>query len=355
MGSRRSFLAGLMAATTAPSIGWTALGSPSYLAAAKTPHGGFVLVGLNSGGLESFSVPLPARGHAGAAHPRRAEAVIFARRPGQFALVLDCVTGAIIKRLSPAKDREFNGHGVYAGDGAYLFTSEQVSSGSAGRIGVWSTDTYERIGEMDSFGIGPHEIKLSHDKRHIVIANGGIETPPGARAKLNLSTMRPNLSYIDLTGTLVDQVTLKDALRLNSIRHLAVGPQGQVAFGMQWQGDPDTAHPILGLHSLGSGADLCVAPISEAKSMAGYAGSVSFNAAGSRVAVTSPKGGKILVFSSNGAFERSLSRQDVCGLAPHNQGFVASDGFGSLVTFEQKKPALLSQTNLAWDNHMVSI
>ena len=72
-----------------------------------------------------------------------------------------------------------------------------------------------------------------------MIANGGIDTHPDTgRTKLNIPTMQPNLSYVE-NGTVTEVATLADAFNKNSIRHLAVRQNGDVAFGMQWQGDED--------------------------------------------------------------------------------------------------------------------
>ena len=70
-----------------------------------------------------------------------------------------------------------------------------------------------------------------------MVANGGIDThPESGRTKLNIATMAPNLAYLN-AGEVIEAVTLPQEMHKNSIRHLAVDNQGQVAFGMQWQGD----------------------------------------------------------------------------------------------------------------------
>ena len=74
-------------------------------------------------------------------------------------------------------------------------TSEVVVEGAAGRIGLWEVQNFCRIGEWDSGGIGPHDLKLLPEGR-LVIANGGIKTDPSDRTKLNLGDMRPNLTIL---------------------------------------------------------------------------------------------------------------------------------------------------------------
>jgi uncharacterized protein len=301
-------------------------------------------------------VPLPARGHAGAGHPSRAEAVAFARRPGAFALVLDCAQGEVRHRLTPPEGRQFNGHGVFSTDGAALFTSEQRSDTSEGVIGIWDAKAgYTRYDEFPSGGIGPHDLRLMPDGEALVVANGGIATDPTDRRKLNIPTMRPNLTYLSLSGSLRDQVELEPDLRQDSIRHLAVRRDGLVGFAMQWEGEPGVAPPLLGLHRMGESPVLAQAPLADELAMQGYAGSVTFSGDGSEIAITSPRGGRLHRFSDAGTFLGAVSRADVCGLAPMGNGYLASDGLGGLISIAQAGPTPLARVDCAWDNHIVSL
>lgn len=351
MTSRRAFLAGL-AALAAPRATWADAGSPSYLAAAKH-RDSYFLHGLSTLGDSIFALPLPARGHAAAAHPTRPLAVAFARRPGIFALVIDCTNGAVAARLTPPDGRQFNGHGTFSADGTVLFTSEVVAETSQGRIGLWNSTNFDRIGEWASGGIGPHDLKLLRDGS-LVVANGGIATDPSDRTKLNLPDMRPNLTHISASGTLLAQADLPD-LRQNSIRHLALGPAGEVAFAMQWEGDSAQSVPLLGLWTPGAPPRLCPAPESEALRMKGYAGSIAWNSAG-RIAITSSKGGVVMVFDSQGSYNSTQTRSDISGIAAlGHSGFLTSDGNGSVMALTDQGLTPLSRHTALWDNHLVSL
>ncbi|QFS84869.1 hypothetical protein FIU97_19445 (plasmid) [Roseivivax sp. THAF40] len=353
---RRSFLASLLAAGAVPRLGWADVGNPSFLAAARDPDGSFALYGLDRRGASTFRVPLPARGHAGAGHPSRAEAVAFARRPGTFALVLDCAEGMVRHRLVPPEGHHFNGHGFFSADGSTLFTSEQRSDTSDGVIGVWDASAgYARYDAFPSGGVGPHDLRLMPDGETLVVANGGIATDPTDRRKLNLGSMRPNLTYLTLSGQVQDQVELESELHQNSIRHIAVRPDGLVGFAIQWEGAPGSATPLLGLHRTGAAPVLAQAPLADELAMHGYAGSVAFNGKGSEIAITSPRGGRVHRFSAEGAFLGALSRSDVCGLAPMGRGYLASDGLGGLLSIDASGPAPLSRIDCAWDNHIVAL
>ena len=133
----RAFLDGLLASGAFPTTTWAAAGNPAYLAAAKLPSGDYALHGLNAKGASVFALPMPGRGHAAAAHPERPLAVVFARRPGTFALVIDCATGQTVAHLNTPEGHHFSGHGAFSQDGGWLFTAENDFENARGMIGVW--------------------------------------------------------------------------------------------------------------------------------------------------------------------------------------------------------------------------
>lgn len=350
MTTRRAFLAGLAAASL-PRVAWADIGSPAYLAAGKNGDE-FLLHGLTQHGESLFKIGLPARGHAAAAHPTEALAVAFARRPGTFALVIDCLSGATRHQLTPPPGRQFNGHGAFSADGALLMTSEVVAEGSAGRIGLWETKTFTRIGEWDSHGIGPHDIKHLPDGR-LIVANGGIQTDPSDRTKLNLPAMQPNLTLLAAHGTLSDQTDLPD-LHQNSIRHLALTATG-VAFAMQWQGDPAETVPLLGLWTPGQPIHLCPPAEAEELTMQGYAGSIAVSRVDGSIAMTSAPGGALMLFDATGTPLTTLHRADISGVAASDAGFVATDGQGATWAITGTDMTPLTQQDTLWDNHLVAL
>lgn len=349
-------MASLLAASALPSFSWADAGSPTYLAAAKLTDGSFALHGLSGAGESLFSIPLPARGHAATAHPTRPEAVAFARRPGIYAVILNCANGVVLARLTPPKDVQFNGHGCFSQDGHVLYTSEVVAATSEGRVGLWdATDQYRRIGSWPSGGIGPHDLKRIPGTDILVVANGGIKTDPDDRRKLNIDSMRPNISYIDPQGGISETVELGADYAQNSIRHLAIAADGTVAFALQWEGDPAEPVPLLGLHKLGSAFQLCDVPETEMFAMQGYAGSIAFDQSGNDVAITSPKGGAVQIFGRSGIFRSGLRRADACGIAAAQTGFLLTDGFGAISKIVDHVLVPLTQSSPSWDNHLVPL
>lgn len=353
MADRRTLLKGLAAAMILPVRGWAAVGAPEWVAAAKFADGSYALHGIDGSGAITFAVPLPDRGHAAAAHPYRAEVVAFARRPGTFGLVIDCRDGSVLRRLTPPEGRQFNGHGAFSADGTRLYTSEVVAESSAGRIGVWDVrNSYARLAEWDSKGIGPHEMRLMPDGK-LVIANGGIQTDPSDRTPLNLDSMQPNLAILDGDGAVVSVRAFGHELSRNSIRHLALLPDG-IAFAMQWQGE--ATDPVALLGTAMADHPLAAHAVSEADSFAmkGYAGSIA--STGEMIAITSPVGGVVMIHDLSGAHLATHHRADICGAAAlDDDTFALTDGGGAIWAAGRDGLRLLARHSLSWDNHLVRI
>lgn len=347
---RRHFLATLAATGALPALSWADAGSPAYLAAAKEADGTYALFGLTGVGEDVFRIALPDRGHAAAAHPSAPEAVAFARRPGTFALVIDCATGSVARRLAAPEGRHFYGHGVFIDGGDILVTTENDMATGIGRLGLWRrSEGYRRIGDLASGGTGPHDILALPDDV-LVVANGGILTD--GREDLNIATMKPNLSYVTREGGTEEVVELAPELHQNSIRHLAAAG-GLVAFAMQWQGDLSDPVPLLGLHRRGAAPVLASAGMAEQLAMNGYAGSVALSR--DRVAITSPRGGRVHLFDLAGTFRAACPRADICGVARHADGMILTDGMGGLLALAGDAMTPLRKAPRAWDNHIVRV
>lgn len=358
MSTRRGVLLGLLAAGMAPAVSWADVGAPAFLTAGQAEDGRNFAYGLSKAGRPLFRVPLSDRGHAAAAHPDRPELVAFARRPGRFAVVIDCLTGRVRAHLGAPTGRHFYGHGVFSADGSVLFTTENDYEAGTGGVGLWDVRAgYRRIGEFSSGGIGPHDIRLMPDGETLVVANGGIETHPDTgRAKLNLADMQSNLTYLSTDGALIEQVGLPPEHRLNSIRHLDARRDGRVAFVMQWQGDKTQFRPVLGFHRQGDPPEIADASDAQIREMAGYGGSVAFFDQGRRVAVTSPRGNTVQLFDTgNLRIVASHRSEDVCGLGATDSGLYATTGNGAYLQLRTGKVSEVSRSPVRWDNHMVPV
>jgi len=318
--------------------------------------GSFVLCGIAQTLDIVFEIPLPARGHAAAAHPTRPEAVAFARRPGTFAVVINCVTGDVKAELKSPEGRHFYGHGAFSLAGDTLFTTENDYEAGRGVIGVWDVaNGYRRIGEFDSGGVGPHEIKRLPNSDTLVVANGGIDThPDSGRTKLNIPTMRSNLSYI-AGGRVIETAGLPPELQKSSIRHLAVAQDGAVAFGMQWQGE-GAASALVGQHRQGQPLALIAATEKQSHALDGYIGSVAFTANGATIAATSPRGSLLHLYgAAQGVLNAAIDIEDVCGAASIGDGFIVTSGTGGIRRVAVQENQQKSVPKYAWDNHLVAV
>jgi uncharacterized protein len=212
------------------------------------------------------------------------------------------------------------------------------------------------MGQFATQGIGPHEIARLPGTETLVVANGGIHTTPDTdRDKLNVATMRPSLIYLSPEGAVIEEVTLDPDLHQNSIRHLALSDDGLVAFAMQWEGDKALNPPLLGLHRLGEPIRLATAPEASHRAMNNYAGSIALSGDGARLAITSPKGGRVQVFDGKGTFVAEHLRAEVCGVARMGAGLVTTDGSGGVFRLTDDGLTKLSLATRAWDNHVVPL
>lgn len=320
---------------------------------AGSAHGGAV---LNTEGELVAEFALPERGHGAALRPGHEEAVIFARRPGTFALVLDPVTGESRQLIPAQDDRHFYGHGCYSHNGGILFTTENDFDGERGVIGLYDArDAYRRVGEFSSFGIGPHEVSLMPDGRTLAVANGGILTHPDApRMKLNLADMAPSIALIDAgTGALLASFEPPKELHQLSLRHLDIRTDGRIAVVAQWEGAMLEQPPLVALLDRDAGLHLRRAPAAVAARMRNYCGSVAFSMDGGSFAVSSPRGGLVTIWDGDGNFRAFQELEDVCGLAASDGGFLMTSGRG--VVTKDDASELQSHQEVAFDNHLLAL
>jgi hypothetical protein len=355
---RRTFLAlaGTMMLTPGLATAGPATEGPLFLGARKQ-QGRFEAAVIDARGNDHLVLPLEARGHSFALDPATRRAVAFARAPGRFAIAFDLDGAAEPVAIAATADRHFFGHGIYAASGRLLLATENDYDGERGVTGIYdASDAYRRIGELPTGGVGPHEVLLAPDGRTAIIANGGILTHPDYdRIKLNLATMAPNLTYLDIdSGEIVEQAQLPSELHQLSIRHMALDRRGDVWFGCQFEGDPLMAPPLVGRHRRGSAIELFRASAELHRTMSNYIGSVAIDASGDLLATSAPHGGVVVFWdTATGACMGSFDIADGCGVAPLAPGsIIASSGRGELHAAGPGDDRLIVSSTAAWDNHL---
>lgn len=84
-----------------------------------------------------------------------------------------------------------------------------------------------------------------------------------------------------------------------------------------------------------------------------YVGSVAADASGSRIAMTSPRGGTMVLWDAErGSILEQRNMADVCGIAPAGTDFLASTGAGQVALGTSGAEY---STEEAWDNHIATI
>ncbi len=302
-------------------------------------------------------IGVPARGHGLTHHPASKRLVLFARRPGTFALILSLDHTSSTSIISAPDSRHFYGHGAFSPDGKLLYASENDFGNAKGVVGVYdATNEFERLGEFSSFGIGPHEIKLIPGTNTLVVANGGIETHPDfGRAKLNLSTMQPSLCFVDaITGNLLERHVLPSGLHQLSIRHMDISQAGTVYFGCQYEGVETSMPPLFGDVQLGSEMRLWPLGSEVIGHTANYVGSVALDKEEDQVAFTMPKSNRILIAST--MTKKSVwlyQKESAFGVAPSESGFITTSSQGVIDNTTNNSAA--KQNDLRFDNHLLRL
>jgi uncharacterized protein len=360
---RRSMLLGTLAfvgATALRSAVAVAGESVAYVTAARLANGSFGILLLRADGTILREMPLSARGHDIAIHPVTGRAVVFARRPGAFAVSFELDKTTAPHVFTPGEGRHYFGHGSFSQDGRLVYASENDVATGMGVIGIYDVArNFKKIGEHSTFGMGPHEIMLLADGKTIACGNGGLDTTPEAgRENLNVDSMQPSLTFVDAeSGKLLAKHEMTGDLQSLSIRHVTQDVKGVIWFGGQWEGSPSETPPqIVGSAGLDRPLKLIEPREKSGDDLKGYIGAMAVSNDGRFIAASAPKAGHVLYVDTETAAVVGLSDlKDVCGLAPQGaQAFAASSGFGVL-RYETARASTISERELqdiAFDNHL---
>lgn len=363
--SRRSLFKGglgLMAANWW-SPGW-AMAEPSgqsqRLSAFSTHGGGHFVAVLNPDGRIRHQLTVPSRGHGACFSDDRRRALFFARRPGNWVLLMDPETGARLAQTEAAPGRHFYGHGAFSHDQRLIYTSENDFENQRGVIGIYDAQSLKRLGEWDSHGIGPHEIGRLNQSNTLVVANGGILTHPDTgRLKLNLDTMRPSLTYLDLAnGRRLDSVTPPHPQL--SLRHLCVSPSDEVFVAAQFEGPRNRKLPLVFSHRQGQDlSPLRGQPEEERLSIQDYVASIALSQDGQTLLTSEPRGNRVNLWNAEAkCWLKSLGLPDIGGVSAGSDAnlMMATSGTGAVFEIsirDQTLKRLQQYPSLNWDNHLV--
>lgn len=359
-------LAAALAASLVPGKAGAKQRVPLYVSCRMDAEGKASAAMFSVDGNEIFSTILPSRGHDATARPASAEIVVFARRPGNWFAVIDAGSGRLVTTVLSARTRHFYGHGVFTSDGRLLYATENDIPTGNGLLGIYdASDSYRRVGEISSRGIGPHDIAFLPDGKTLVVANGGLRTSPETgREILNPDDIKPNIALIEAArDRTLAALELDRQFRALSIRHMAVARDRTVAFGCQYQGDPNDLPPLVGTASPDGKIALLAMPEMELMGMSNYVGSLSLDKSEDIIAATSPQGGSVALWNRrSGEFLSRERMSDVCGVAalPDRHDFLltsGNDGVRSLVEGAETLARISDDRlqNWIWDNHLLPV
>lgn len=372
MATRRSFLSRSIKVVTL-----AAMSSACHFTSAKAPPSSIVYsarrnaqgqhfcVAYRLDGTELFATQVPERLHDVVLHPNQLYVLFMARRPGTKCYWLDAHSGKIVSILEARANRHFYGHGVFDSTGEYVYLTENdIEQPGNGVIGVYrcQNDQLTFVREFSSYGIEPHELVWLVQDQSLAIANGGLRRAAASRIDLDVEHMQSSLTVVSVAGELLSADTLAE--QHNSIRHLTCSLNGTLVCVHQYKLDGMESESLIAIKRAGQ-------PLSEFRvgeiqqlNMNHYSASVAVHSSLNLLAVTAPRGNRLLIWDL--VTERNLLDQylpDCAGLAATVDGFIVSSGQAACVQFDyvgldQMGKAKFSQKKLllpagGWDNHLI--
>lgn len=321
-----------------------------YASGIRAADGSFAVATVTEQGRIIDQVALPARAHGMAFSKATGKTVAFARRPGTYAMIFDPWNRAEPIVISAREGRHFYGHGTFSPDGRLLYASENDFDNNRGIIGLYDAgNRFARVGEYETYGVGPHDMTVSDDGRFLIVANGGIETHPDfGRTKLNLDHMEPSLTLIDAaSGRLIEKHTLPSQYTQVSTRHVDIDASGRVWFACQYEGHRNDLPPLIGHFARDEDLSFVTLPDDTTRALGNYVGAIAVNRAENLVGVTSPvEGTSVTLDAKTGKVLKVESIADAAGIAPARHGFAVSSYDGNF---------LGEHNDVAWDQHIVRI
>lgn len=350
LGAGSLFLSSLSAGAQEKIISSEAL----FASCVKKPNGSFGAVLLDQNYSVIRDIDLPMRGHDVVLSKDANLAVIFSRRPGNLATIIHTKNDAEPLIISAPNGRHFYGHGVFSANDKLLYASENDFENGIGKIGIYdATNRFTRIGEFDSFGVGPHEVILLKDGKTLAVANGGIETHPDfGRAKLNLASMKSSVVFMNAQdGRMFERHLLPKYLQKLSIRHMVCNDEKSIVFGGQYQDQSKNIRPLMGSCTLGGRLRFWKTEPKLLERFSNYTGSIAISKDKQHIAISSPKSGIVGVFESDtGVLLNQYNINKASGIGAIQNEFMVSTLNGDLVDVGAEKQK--RDFDFLFDNHL---
>jgi hypothetical protein len=361
--TRRQFVLGGLSVFTLSSISLYALTKEKkrpknlLLSSATDRYGQHYLAALTITGEIYFKILIFERAHDSLYNPLTQQAVYFGRSPSRTIYVVDMIGKRLSTVVNAMPDRHFYGHGIMDKACRYLFAVENNIKSNRGCIGVYDVlENYKRVGELSTYGVGPHQALFLSDDATLVVANGGlISGSSQLKKKISQRSFESSLAYIDShTGELLDFCQTQYSQL--SLRHLTRGNDDRIFVGAQSYRNTET--PLIFSHANGENLMPLYADDNIWKSHNCYTASLALG--GSVLSVSSPRGNIVSFWNiETQAYVSMLHRSDIAGICTSSSSnrptLFATTGSGLLVAIDSKNKHVLHNTitgRIAWDNHL---
>lgn len=342
--NRRRFLqgsaAGVAGLTCAPWL-WAGEAAGFIVGACRLNGDQYGLSKVSLAGDLIWQAELPARGHAVELNEAQGIGAAVARRPGQFIVIFDLISGHKLVEMTVPEHFKLNGHSQWLSDSRLVVSgADRVSSESRLLIYDWHASSKQlSLAEViESPLIGVHEIKVAGGDLWAAI--GGLKTQ--GRDVLNKTDFESGLLKMNRNSLKVEQF-YPSPIDGVSLRHFDVTETGPV-IGGQYQLDVSQS-PVLLFHLQNSS----LVPVEGYDhlwpKLSGYIGTVKVK--GDELYISSPRSHWLGVFNRHDfkLIKQRLSA-DVCPLADTPAGIIAGTGTGQLMSSRSSV-----NSGVIWDNH----
>ncbi|HSC76468.1 MAG TPA: DUF1513 domain-containing protein [Pseudomonadales bacterium] len=336
--------------------GCTFFKHPTLLSARNDVDNKHWCVSYSLDGTEHFRTEVPQRCHDVLQHPSLPLALFVARRPGTHCYLIDTRNGNLLQTLTARNNRHFYGHGIFDHDGTLYLTENDTTEPGRGVLGIyhWRDNLLQFSDEISTHGIEPHQFVWLPDNAGFAIANGGIRTEAGSRTALD-ETIESSLVFMKKNGELISKETLSNG---NSIRHIASAADGTIVTAQQFSANNNGAATLLAIKKPGGMLEPFPVDTETEIQLQAYSASVAIHSANRWLAVTAPRGNRLLLWHlDSGKPLLDVAVQDCAGITSTADGFIVSSGEGGCRSVQQQA-GLISVTPLplpagGWDNHLI--
>jgi len=204
------------------------LKSPRDSYGGTLPATGNVLnvIDFSSRRLRWTSTPL-SRTHSAILVPSLPNFAVAFEKDGALGCLVDLREPSVVKVVSAKRGWNFNGHGVFSADGAYLYDTEyDQQNKDKSAIIVRDGKTFEILGELDSHGFQPHDLLFIHGGTQLVVGHYG-HIPTATNSNLEASVTLLEMP----SGKLLERIPSSG--ENHQLCHIAATDDGRVIVSTQ--------------------------------------------------------------------------------------------------------------------------